>query len=70
MRYRAASFEPPPQDTQQLLAATHGNQEAMDGYVSVMAGSLPVEEFCAHQRRANHGDAWVNAGDGRGAGLL
>jgi hypothetical protein len=32
---------------QQLLFAAHGDQEAMDAFVSVMAGSLPVQEFFA-----------------------
>jgi hypothetical protein len=32
---------------QQLLFAAHGAQEAMDAFVSVMAGSLPVQELFA-----------------------
>jgi 2-polyprenyl-6-methoxyphenol hydroxylase-like FAD-dependent oxidoreductase len=42
-----AKIEPsrPQIQTQQLLAAVHGNQEAMDGFVSVMAGTLPAPEF-------------------------
>ena len=33
-----ATLEPPPPELQQLLAAVHGNQEAMDGF----AGSTPA----------------------------
>ncbi len=40
-----ATLEPPPPDMQRLLAATQGNQPAMDGFVSMMAGTLPVHEF-------------------------
>jgi len=41
-----ASLEPPPPEMQQLLAAVHGNQEAMDGFVSVVAATMsPVEFF-------------------------
>ena len=35
-----AAMEPPPPEMQQLLGAVHGNQEAMDDFVSVMAGTL------------------------------
>jgi 2-polyprenyl-6-methoxyphenol hydroxylase-like FAD-dependent oxidoreductase len=41
-----ATLEPPPPEMQQLLGALHGNQEAMDAFVSVVAGTLsPVEFF-------------------------
>jgi len=41
-----ATLEPPPREMQQLLGAVHGNQEAMDGFVSVVAGTMsPVEFF-------------------------
>jgi 2-polyprenyl-6-methoxyphenol hydroxylase-like FAD-dependent oxidoreductase len=40
-----AKLEPPPPEMQQLLGAMQGNQEAMDGFVSVMAGTLPAPEF-------------------------
>ena len=40
-----AKLEPPPPEMQQLIGAMHGNQEAMDGFVSVMAGTLPAPEF-------------------------
>jgi hypothetical protein len=32
---------------QQLLGAVAGNQEAMDGFLSVIAGTVPVPEFFA-----------------------
>jgi 2-polyprenyl-6-methoxyphenol hydroxylase-like FAD-dependent oxidoreductase len=41
-----ATLEPPPPELQQLIGAMHGNQRAMDAFVSVLAGSLsPVEFF-------------------------
>ncbi len=40
-----AKIEPPPPEMQQLIGAMAGNQEAMDGFVSVMAGTLPAPEF-------------------------
>ena len=40
-----ASMEPPPPELAGLLAAVHGNKEAMDGFVSVIAGTLPAPEF-------------------------
>jgi hypothetical protein len=41
-----ATLEPPPPEMQQLLAATHANQEAMDDFVSVVAGTMsPVAFF-------------------------
>jgi flavin-dependent dehydrogenase len=42
-----AKLEPPPPEMQQLIGAIHGNQEAMDGFVSVMAGTFPAPEFFA-----------------------
>ncbi len=42
-----ATGEPPPPEMQQLIGAMHGNQEAMDDFVSVMAGTLPAPEFFA-----------------------
>jgi flavin-dependent dehydrogenase len=42
-----AKIEPPPPEMQQLIGAMQGNQEAMDGFVSVMAGTLPAPEFFA-----------------------
>ena len=37
--------QPPPPETQQLLAAVAGSQAAMDDFVSVQAGTLPIPEF-------------------------
>ena len=50
-----ATLEPPPVEMQQLLGAAHGNQEAMDGFVqmnagTILAGSVPV----AGERRTDH----------------
>jgi flavin-dependent dehydrogenase len=42
-----ASLEPPDPEMQQLLAAMAGNQEAMDGFAGVFAGTVPVQEFFA-----------------------
>lgn len=42
-----AAMEPPPPEMQQLLGAVHGNQEAMDDFASVMAGTLPLPAFFA-----------------------
>jgi 2-polyprenyl-6-methoxyphenol hydroxylase-like FAD-dependent oxidoreductase len=41
-----ATMEAPPPELQQLLASVHGNTEAMDAFVSVIAGTVsPVEFF-------------------------
>ena len=41
-----ATLEPPPPEMQQLLGAVHGNQSAMDDFVSLTAGTVsPVEFF-------------------------
>ena len=41
-----ATLDPPPPEVQQLLGAAAGNQEAMDGFVSVVAGTMsPLEYF-------------------------
>jgi 2-polyprenyl-6-methoxyphenol hydroxylase-like FAD-dependent oxidoreductase len=42
-----AQLRPPPPEMQQLFGAMHGNQEAMDGFVSVQASTLPAPEFFA-----------------------
>jgi len=42
-----ASLAPPPPEMQQLLAAVHGNQEAMDGFSRVIAGVTSPAEFFA-----------------------
>jgi len=41
-----ATLEPPPPEMQQLIGAMPGNQDAMDAFVSVIAGTMsPVEFF-------------------------
>jgi hypothetical protein len=40
-----AKLEPPPPEMQQLMGAMQGNQQAMDSFVSVMAGTLPAPWF-------------------------
>jgi flavin-dependent dehydrogenase len=40
-------LQPPPPEMQQLLGAMRGNQDAMDGFVSVQANTLPAPEFFA-----------------------
>ncbi|MEA2686896.1 MAG: hypothetical protein QOE93_2091 [Actinomycetota bacterium] len=42
-----ATLEPPPPEMQQLLGAVHGNQEAMDSFVSVVAGTVSPVDFFA-----------------------
>jgi 2-polyprenyl-6-methoxyphenol hydroxylase-like FAD-dependent oxidoreductase len=42
-----AQLQPPPPEMQQLLGAMRGNQDAMDGFVSVQAATLPAPEFFA-----------------------
>jgi 2-polyprenyl-6-methoxyphenol hydroxylase-like FAD-dependent oxidoreductase len=42
-----AQLQPPPPEMQQLLGAMHGNQEAMDGFISVQANTLSAPEFFA-----------------------
>ena len=52
-----AQLQPPPPEMQQLLGAMQGNQEAIDGFVSVQAATLPAPEFFAPE---NVG--WIMAG--------
>jgi 2-polyprenyl-6-methoxyphenol hydroxylase-like FAD-dependent oxidoreductase len=40
-----ASLSPPPPEMQQLLAAIHGDQESMDGFVRVFSGVVSPAEF-------------------------
>jgi flavin-dependent dehydrogenase len=40
-----ATMEAPPVEMQQLLGAVHGNQEAMDAFVSITAGTLSPAQF-------------------------
>jgi 2-polyprenyl-6-methoxyphenol hydroxylase-like FAD-dependent oxidoreductase len=42
-----AMLEPPPPQLQQLLEAIHGNQQAMDGFVRMNAGTISPAEFFA-----------------------
>jgi flavin-dependent dehydrogenase len=42
-----ATLAPPPPELQRLLAAMHGNRDAMDAFVSVTAGTLSPVEFFA-----------------------
>ena len=42
-----AQLQPPPPEMQQLIGAMHGNQEAMDQFISVQAATLPAPEFFA-----------------------
>jgi 2-polyprenyl-6-methoxyphenol hydroxylase-like FAD-dependent oxidoreductase len=44
-----AMLAPPPPEMQQLLAAVHGNQAAMDGFVRVIAGVTSPSEFFSEQ---------------------
>jgi 2-polyprenyl-6-methoxyphenol hydroxylase-like FAD-dependent oxidoreductase len=44
-----ATLEPPPPELQQLLAAMHGNQDAMDGFARVIAGVISPVEFFSEQ---------------------
>ena len=40
-----ATMEPPPPEMQQLLGAVHGNQDAMNDFASMLAGTLSPPEF-------------------------
>ena len=40
-----ATMEPPPPELQQLLAQIHGNQAAMDAFVSINAATVSPREF-------------------------
>jgi len=42
-----ASFTPPSPEKQQLMAAIHGNQEAMDAFVQIFAGLTSPADFFA-----------------------
>jgi len=47
-----AKIEPPPPEMQQLMGAMQGNQDAMDDFVSVMAGTLPAPDFFGPENTA------------------
>jgi 2-polyprenyl-6-methoxyphenol hydroxylase-like FAD-dependent oxidoreductase len=42
-----ATLQPPPPEMQQLLAAVHGNQAAMDGFARMNAGTISPADFFA-----------------------
>jgi 2-polyprenyl-6-methoxyphenol hydroxylase-like FAD-dependent oxidoreductase len=44
-----ATLELPPPEMQQLLGAIHGNQEAMDGFVSVVSGAVSAADFFSEE---------------------
>ena len=44
-----ATLEPPPPELQQLLAAVHGNQDAMDAFARVNAGVTSPAEFFSEE---------------------
>jgi 2-polyprenyl-6-methoxyphenol hydroxylase-like FAD-dependent oxidoreductase len=44
-----ATLEPPPAEMQQLIAAIHGNQSAMDAFAQMNAGTLSPAEFFASE---------------------
>jgi 2-polyprenyl-6-methoxyphenol hydroxylase-like FAD-dependent oxidoreductase len=46
-----ASFEPPPPEMQQLLAAVLGNQDGMDAFLSVIAGTALPADFVEFAQR-------------------
>jgi len=48
-----ATLEPPPPELEQLLGAVAGNQQAMDDFVSVVAGSLSPVDFFAEENVAH-----------------
>ena len=57
-----ATLEPPPPEMQALLRAMHGNQEAMDGFVSVIAGTMSPLAFFSPE---NLGGIMTAAAPGR-----
>jgi 2-polyprenyl-6-methoxyphenol hydroxylase-like FAD-dependent oxidoreductase len=46
-----ATFEPPPPELQQMLAAVHGHQEGMDAFLSVIAGTSSPADFVQFAER-------------------
>lgn len=47
-----ATLEPPPPEMQQLFEAMSGNQDAMDGFVSVVSGAVSPSEFFSEENVA------------------
>jgi 2-polyprenyl-6-methoxyphenol hydroxylase-like FAD-dependent oxidoreductase len=50
-----ATFEPPPPEMVQRLLAVHGNQEGMDAFLSVIAGTSTPEEFVRYAQGLMNG---------------
>lgn len=49
-----ATLEPPPPERAELLAGVAGDQQAMQGFASMIAGTLPVAAFFAGAARADY----------------
>jgi 2-polyprenyl-6-methoxyphenol hydroxylase-like FAD-dependent oxidoreductase len=49
MTCQLATLEPPPPEMQQLFGAIHGNQQAMDGFVQMNAGTISPAQFFSPQ---------------------
>jgi flavin-dependent dehydrogenase len=66
MTCQMATLQPPPPETQKLLAALAGNQAETDRYLGTMAGTVPIPEFFAPQnvRRILAGAGGVTGGSG------
>jgi hypothetical protein len=45
MTCQLATLAPPPPEMEHLLAAIHGSQQAMDGFVRMNAGTISPAEF-------------------------
>ncbi len=61
-----ATLEPPPPEMQQLFGAIHGNQDAMDGFAQMNAGTLCPAEFLSPAnigaivaRQRNKGEGFI-----------
>lgn len=59
-----ATLAPPPPEQQQLMAAVHGNADAMNGFVRVISGVVSPAEFFAPE---NVGRIFAAAGKSPGA---
>jgi 2-polyprenyl-6-methoxyphenol hydroxylase-like FAD-dependent oxidoreductase len=63
-----ATLEPPPPETQQLFGMIHGNQQAMDGFARMNAGTISPAEFFAPENvdtiKAEYSQPTVIARDG------
>jgi hypothetical protein len=47
-----ATLEPPPPEMQQLFGAMRGNQQAMDGFARMNAGTISPVEFMSPENLA------------------